>query len=51
MSEQKFEAKVWAEAEVTPGPVRLAIEEAERKKAEKEAEKQGVEPKTEENKS
>lgn len=39
MSEQKFELKTWADAEVTKGPVRLAMEEAERKKAEKEAKK------------
>lgn len=50
MSEQKFELKTWADAEVTKGPVRLAMEEAERKKAEKEAKKseQGGKPATEE---
>jgi hypothetical protein len=48
---QKFELKTWAEAEITPRPVRLAMMEAERKKAEQEAkEKQGAEPQTEENK-
>jgi hypothetical protein len=31
---QIFEARTWADAEITPGPVRLAMEEAERKKAE-----------------
>lgn len=53
MSEQRFELKTWADAEVTPSPVRLAMEEAERKKAEKEAKKadKGGKPATEENKS
>lgn len=49
VSEQKFELKTWADAEVTPGPVRLAMMEAERKKAEREAKEQGVKP-AEENK-
>ena len=49
LSSQQFELNTWAEAEVTPGPVRLAMEEAERKKAEREArqkqkESEGVEP-------
>lgn len=31
-----FEIKTWADADITPGPVRLAMEKAERKKAERE---------------
>ena len=48
MSEQVFEAKTWADAEITPGPVRLAMEKAEREKAERENKNQteGVKPET-----
>ena len=52
MSEQKFELKTWADADVTIGPGNPAhpdhgawLEQQE------ESKKQGVEPKTEENKS
>lgn len=46
MADQAFEFKFTADAEITPGPVRLAMEKAEREKAEREKENQteGVEP-------
>lgn len=49
MAEQVFEVKTTADAEITPGPVRLAMEKAEREKAEREKNNQteGVEPETE----
>lgn len=45
--QQTFTAETWADAEVTPSPVRLAMEEAERKKAEKQKKQEGVKPVTE----
>lgn len=49
MSQQRYEINTWADAEITPGPVRLAMEEAERKKAEQE-QKRAEKPKVEEKK-